>query len=331
MNSEASFLFSTFNEFYKCWRSGTNSRLFIESVNGKAFINFSAYIGYPDNAHFKPWHHERNPSKRPRKKSAKKIKRDNDRAARFQESKRKEAEAVSTSKSPDKPEAFATSSPGAESAMTVSDLEFSFASPLPENLRQDSFQDTSMFLSDKKDQKKLEEDNSLNNSNFEFQGEEEEVQENINHKLDDKLEIECPSDLVETFSKHPAVKNIQKLGKELVDFLHPKDLIDYELDISISDKNVVLNSDCISDLETTIRKHADSGIHAIFQPVGLAVDYNKLAVLGSRPGLPATIKSDYLKTAISLIDNFKEQAIKLFTTMKQEDLCGEMITMAISI
>ena len=86
-----------------------------------------------------------------------------------------------------------------------------------------------------------------------------------------------------------------------------------------------------SDLETTIRKHADLGIHAIFKPDGQAVDNIKFAVLGSRPGLPATIKSDYLKTAISLIDNFKEQAIKLFTTMKQEDLCGEMITMAISI
>ena len=86
-----------------------------------------------------------------------------------------------------------------------------------------------------------------------------------------------------------------------------------------------------SDLETTIRKHADSGIHAIFKPDGQAVDNIKLAVLGSRPGLPPTIKSDYLKTAISLIDNFKEQAIKVFTIMKQEDLCDEMFTMAIRV
>ena len=205
MNSEASFLFSTFNEFYKCWRSGTNARLFIESVKGKAFINFSAYLGNPDDVHFKPWHSKRNPSKVQRKKSAKKIKRDNDRAARFQESKRKEEEAVSAPKSADKPEAIVTSSPGAESAMTVSDLEFSFASPLSENLRQDTSQDTSMILSDKKDQKKQEDDNSLNNSNFEFQLEEEEVQENIEHELDNNLLIVCTSDLkVKTYSKHPA-------------------------------------------------------------------------------------------------------------------------------
>ena len=142
-----------------------------------------------------------------------------------------------------------------------------------------------------------------------------------------EVEIECPSDLeVETYSKHPAVENIQKLGKELVDFLLPKDLIDYELDISISDKNVVLNSDCINDLETTIRKHADTGIHAIFK------NDIKWSVVGSRIGLPPThIKSDYLKTVISLIDNFKEQAIKVFTIMKQEDLCDEMFTMTISV
>ena len=233
----ASFLFSTIHEFYKCWRSGTNSRLFIESVKGKAFINFSAFIGYPDDIHFKPWQPERNPSKGSRKKSAKKIKCDNDRAAQFQESKRKEEEVASASKSPDKPEAIVTSSPGTESAMTVSDLEFSFASPLSENLRQDTSQDTSMILSDKKDQKKQEDDNSLNNSNFEFQFEEEEVQENIEHELDDNLVIVCPSDLkVETYNKHPALENIQKLGKELVEFLLQKDLIDNKLDISISDK-----------------------------------------------------------------------------------------------
>ena len=88
MNSETSFVFSTFNEFYKCWRSGANSCLFIESVHGKAFINFSAFLGNPDDVHLKPWQSKRNPSMVQRKKSAKKIKCDNDRAVQFQESKR---------------------------------------------------------------------------------------------------------------------------------------------------------------------------------------------------------------------------------------------------
>ena len=45
---------------------------------------------------------------------------------------------------PTTPKANITISPGAESVMTVSDLEFSFASPIPETLRQD----TSMIASD---------------------------------------------------------------------------------------------------------------------------------------------------------------------------------------
>ena len=175
MNSESAFLFSTFNELYKCWRSGTNARLFIESVNGKAFVNFSAFLGDPDDVHLKPRQPKRNPSK-PRKKSTKKIKRDNDRAARFQESKRKEKEAASASKSVDNPETNATSSPGAESAMTVSDLEFSFSSPLPENLRQDTSQDTSMIVNDNIEHRK--QDDVLDSIySSESRGEEEEVQE----------------------------------------------------------------------------------------------------------------------------------------------------------
>ena len=102
-------------------------------MNGKAFVNFSAFLGDPDDAHFKP-----RPSKGSRKKYDKKIKRDNDRAARFQDRKRKEGEAASVSKPAGDPEAMATSSPGAESVLTASDLEFSFASPVPETLRHDT-------------------------------------------------------------------------------------------------------------------------------------------------------------------------------------------------
>ena len=72
-----------------------------------------------------------------------------------------------------------TSSPGAESAMTISGLEFSFSSPVPENLRHDSSQDTSMILSDKKEQNKQDD-----LSNLEFQGKEEEVKESNDNIAD---------------------------------------------------------------------------------------------------------------------------------------------------
>ena len=154
MNREAAFLSSTFNEFYKCWRSGANARLFIESVRGKAFVNFSAFLGNPDDVHFNPRQSKRHPSK-PRKKSAKKIKRDNDRAARFQERKKKEEEEAASASKPlvKNPEDIEASSPGLESVMTISDQEFSFsfASPVPEVLRHDEIKDTSMVLSDKKE------------------------------------------------------------------------------------------------------------------------------------------------------------------------------------
>jgi len=50
--SEESFLFATFSEIVKCWGSGAKSRLFIESVKGNAFVNFSAFLGHPGRAHF---------------------------------------------------------------------------------------------------------------------------------------------------------------------------------------------------------------------------------------------------------------------------------------
>ena len=81
MNSEEAFLLATFKELFKCWRSGTKARVIIESVNGKAFVNFLAFLGDPEDAHFKPRPSKRNPSKGPRKKSENKIKRDNDCAA----------------------------------------------------------------------------------------------------------------------------------------------------------------------------------------------------------------------------------------------------------
>ena len=110
MNNEEAFLFSTFKEFLKCWKSGTNARVFIESVEGRAFVSFSAFLGLPEDVHFKPRQWKWNPSTGPRKKSANKMKRDNDRAARFQARKRKnEEEAASASKSVVTPEASASS------------------------------------------------------------------------------------------------------------------------------------------------------------------------------------------------------------------------------
>ena len=129
MNSEEAFLFATFKEFYKCWRSGTKARVIIESVNGKAFVNFSAFLGDPDDAHFKPRSSKRNPSKRPRKKSDKKIKRDNDRAARYQERRKMEEAASSSTSTPSgNPEAIVTSSPSsvAATATEVVTVKFDF-------------------------------------------------------------------------------------------------------------------------------------------------------------------------------------------------------------
>ena len=110
-----------------------------------------AFLGDPDDAHFKPRPSKRIPSKGPRKKSDKKIKRDNDRAARFQDRKRREA--ASVSKPDGNPDAMVTSSPGVESA---SDLKFSFASPVPEILRQNTSHDQEMTVSDKKEDQRAQ-------------------------------------------------------------------------------------------------------------------------------------------------------------------------------
>ena len=159
MNNEEAFLSSTFCEFIKCWRSGTKARVIIESMNGHAFVNFSAFLGYPDDVHSKSRPSKRKPSGGPRKKSAKKIQRDNDRAARYQERKREGAASASNNSE----EAVVMSSPGAESVMTLSGLEFSFASPVPETLRQTSNDEisNSLILSHIEEQNEENEQNEL--------------------------------------------------------------------------------------------------------------------------------------------------------------------------
>mgnify|MGYP003329483016 CR=1 FL=1 len=337
MNSEASFLFSTFNEFYKCWRSGANSRLFIESVNGKAFINFSAFIGYPDNAHFKPWQHERNPSKGPRKKSANKIKRDNDRAARFQARKRKEEEeAASVSKSAADLEAIAASSPNpsSESVMTVSDIEFSFASPVPEVLRHSISQDKSMILSNSKEQKvqrvqkgptscnilDQEGDSTFNSSISKFQGEEDysdEMQEYVYCEEDSNFGILIGSGNFLSVAGHPDYPSmkyppsevINNLSEDLFTAFENEGPVDNRLDIkaSLVDRSLIIKSDI-------------SATHSGAEDLGATI--MRANVLWPRPNhlrKAIFLSSESKMTLMSTIDNFKEQIVKLTSIQEKDD------------
>ena len=93
--TEEAFLHLTFSEFVKCWKSNKKSCLFIESVN---FVNFSVFLGNPSEAHSPNSFQQRrqpSPDKSRKKKSFKKIQRDNERAAKFQAKKRKEQAAAS--------------------------------------------------------------------------------------------------------------------------------------------------------------------------------------------------------------------------------------------
>ena len=129
--TEEAFLLSTFYEFVKCWKSSKRSRVFIESVNGEAFVNFSVFLGYPGEAHVHPNQQKRNPlHENKRKKSSKRIQRDNERAAKFQAKKRQEQAAASVASGDPPP---TTSSP-AETSVRAASVNFSFASPAPEDL-----------------------------------------------------------------------------------------------------------------------------------------------------------------------------------------------------
>ena len=45
----------------------------MESANENTFVNFSAFLGHPDNVHFQPRPSKPNPTTAPRKKSEYKI------------------------------------------------------------------------------------------------------------------------------------------------------------------------------------------------------------------------------------------------------------------
>ena len=74
-NSESGFVFASMMEFMKAWESGSNSRLFLESFNGSAYVSFGCFLGQPSEKHVKP---------KKKEKSKKKQERDNMRAASFQ-------------------------------------------------------------------------------------------------------------------------------------------------------------------------------------------------------------------------------------------------------
>ena len=123
-HSEEAFLLASVSEFVKCWSSGKKSRLIIESVNGQAFLNFSAFLGDPKDDHFKARAGGRQP--KPKKKSERKIQRDNARAAQFQERKKRETALITSSVS---------SSTFSSSQVEAAPTSFHFSEPLPENFK----------------------------------------------------------------------------------------------------------------------------------------------------------------------------------------------------
>ena len=69
-NCEANFVFRNVFEFINAWESGKDSKLLLESTNGKAWVNFSCYLGAPLDQHVKP--------KAKRRKSSHRMERDNE-------------------------------------------------------------------------------------------------------------------------------------------------------------------------------------------------------------------------------------------------------------
>ena len=49
-NSEGGFVFESVLEFLQCWELGTDSRMILETYNGRAWMNFSCCMGRPFNA-----------------------------------------------------------------------------------------------------------------------------------------------------------------------------------------------------------------------------------------------------------------------------------------
>ena len=168
-------------------------------------MNFSVFLGNPSEVHSPP-NPNPHPQRRPpspkenkRKKSSRKIQRDNERAARYQDKKRKELAAASAAsgnpKSPlnssrvqdktrDKQQAPASAASGgdppqtsspAEPSVRASSVEFSFASPVAEDKSSNAMEGVSdPQLSPENLRHQLEDLPSLNKS----QNEEEKPKQN---------------------------------------------------------------------------------------------------------------------------------------------------------
>ena len=199
--TEEAFLLSTFSEFVKCWKSSKRSCLFIESVNGMAFMNFSVFLGNPSEAHsphYTPHPQRRQPSSKEnkRKKSSKKIQRDNERAAKFQAKKRQEQASASAANG----NPLSTSSPTAtESSVRAASVNFSFASPVAEDKTSNAMECVSDHQLTPEDLRhQLEDPPSLTLSH-----EGETVKENPTEPISDNITIteEVPQENKETASE----------------------------------------------------------------------------------------------------------------------------------
>ena len=249
--SEEAFLQATFREFVKCWGSGKRARIFVESVNGGAFVSFSTFLGNPGAPHIDPrktaktsgypeGHHDSQNGGNPhfqaafKKKSKRKTERDNARAAEFQKKKKEEAEqeaAVGKEKTSrkDEEETKAASEEDfdelKESEMTISSLDsspesrkFSFASPVQETLRRDTSLDISMILDDEKDQTRQDETDVHNDGQKDNDDEDkvdslnEYIDVNVGEYSDDNLE----GFREENHDKHGDVEEEKEPGKDLI-------------------------------------------------------------------------------------------------------------------
>ena len=88
-NSEANFVMNSVFEFIKAWDSGVNSKLYLKSRNGQAWLNFTCNLGGPQDQHQKM---------KPKKpKSKKKQERDNLRAKLHQQKLQESSSDLNTS------------------------------------------------------------------------------------------------------------------------------------------------------------------------------------------------------------------------------------------
>ena len=83
-NTEAAFVLSSVMEFLHVWRSGEESALSLQCKEGKAVLNLQVSLGSPDKSHFR---HDDPRHGQPRKKSERRRKKDNARAAAYRAAK----------------------------------------------------------------------------------------------------------------------------------------------------------------------------------------------------------------------------------------------------